>query len=327
MKKTAQKLILISFVLALIAAVTVFSYLNSLKKPETVIEKTAILVAAKTIPARTLIDKDMIMEIKVTKDSIFDNYINDSSRIIGKYTKTTIFQNEGFNTDKLLDTNENELSLKISSNHRAMSISVTGDTGVSDLLKPGDYVDIVLFTANIMDGENEVIPSEARIILQNIELLAVNKQISREDAAADGTSKTEEVATNFLVTLSLPISDLEKLVLAESVGSIKLALRPFKDESTVTTTGTTMEDLSAESGAVSAEGKMPGEGRVPDEGLEGVDYILYTVKKGDTLQSISNKFYGDKSKYEIIMEANNIQNKNLILTVEVLKIPILESRR
>lgn len=63
MKSTAQKLILISFVLALIAAVTVSLYLQSLKSPNEITKKITVLVAAETIPSRTLIDKKMIKEI------------------------------------------------------------------------------------------------------------------------------------------------------------------------------------------------------------------------------------------------------------------------
>ena len=71
MKSTAQKLILISFVLALIAAVAVFLYLQSLKAPKEITKKITVLVAAETIPPRTLIDKKMIKEIQVSDDSIF----------------------------------------------------------------------------------------------------------------------------------------------------------------------------------------------------------------------------------------------------------------
>jgi len=315
MKKTAQKLILISFVLALISAAIVFLYLESLKKPAPVIEKTTVLVAARTIPARTLIEKDMISQIEVTEDTIFDSCIKNPDEIVGRFAKTTIYQNEGFNKDKLLDTNEDELSLKIKSNHRAMSLNVSGDQGVSNLLKPGDFVDVIVF---IPYDKNETGLDEARIILQNIEVLAVNKQINRPDAASEKTDEEEEAVTNFLVTLSIPVSEAERLVLAENIGVIKLNMRPFKEESTFTTKGTTVPDLRSD--------EIPDEGAAmpaAEGGEPGTGYILYTVQRGDTLQKLAEKFYGDKSKYGIIMNANNIKNKDLILTVEVLKIPLL----
>lgn len=304
MKSTAQKLILISFALALMAAVVAFLYLNSLKSPNATTKKITVLVAAKTIPPRTLIDKKMIKEIQVPSNPVWNNYIKESSKIIGTYSKETILANEGFYPDKLLSKNGDELSLKIDNNYRAISISVTGDSGVSDLLKPGDYVDVIVYTAEKKDGAKVVTPSEAKIVLQNIKLLAVDKQISRQGKESSNSNEKGTKVTNFLVTLSVAVSDLEKLVLAESVGNIKLALRPLNDSSIIPTSHTSTQKTTI---------------ATPDE-----NYKTYTVKSGDTLKDISEEFYGNKDKYTIIKEANNIQDENLIVTGEVIKIPILQ---
>ena len=45
-------------------------------------------------------------------------------------------------------------------------------------------------------------------------------------------------------------------------------------------------------------------------------------KKGDTLKNISLAFYGDESKYPIIRDANNLQDEDMILIGEIIKIPI-----
>jgi len=47
----------------------------------------------------------------------------------------------------------------------------------------------------------------------------------------------------------------------------------------------------------------------------------YTVKKGDTLYNISKYFYGDPTKYRIIMEYNNITDPSKIQIGQVLEIP------
>ena len=205
MKSTAQKLILLSFVLALITSFAAFSYLNSLKKPSNADKKIKVLVAAETIPSRTLIDKKMVKEIEVPESSVFNSYIKESSKIVGKYTKETVYVNEGFNANNLIDKDGNELSIKIDSNERAISVRVTNDSGVSDLLKPGDNVDIITYTAEKKEGTKIANPDTAKITLQNIQVLAVDKQLERDDKTSDKTnSKTsdeEKVQSNFLVTL------------------------------------------------------------------------------------------------------------------------------
>ena len=50
----------------------------------------------------------------------------------------------------------------------------------------------------------------------------------------------------------------------------------------------------------------------------------YTVKSGDMLMVIARKFYGDESKYTLIMKANNMTNADVIYPGQKLKIPLDE---
>ena len=47
----------------------------------------------------------------------------------------------------------------------------------------------------------------------------------------------------------------------------------------------------------------------------------YTVESGDTLWAISERFYGDGSKYQVIADASGISNPDLIQPGQVLTIP------
>jgi LysM repeat protein len=47
----------------------------------------------------------------------------------------------------------------------------------------------------------------------------------------------------------------------------------------------------------------------------------YTVESGDTLWAISERFYGDGNKYQIIADASGISNPDLIQPGQVLTIP------
>lgn len=53
----------------------------------------------------------------------------------------------------------------------------------------------------------------------------------------------------------------------------------------------------------------------------GVVDGYYTVKSGDMLMTLAKKFYGDESKYVLIMKANNITDANKITVGQKLKIP------
>lgn len=316
MKSTGQKLILLSFILAVIAAAVVFWYLRSLSSPKQAAKKV-VLVAAETIPPRTLLDKKMIKEIEVADDTLYAEYLKTSSDIIGKYTKETILKNEGFHKDKLLDKTSDELSIKLDKDHRAVSINATGASGVSDLLKPGDFVDIVVYLAEIKDKDTIIRPDIAKIILQKIEVLAVDKQLARDEKAPAEADK-EKSTTSFLVTLSVKTTDIEELFLSENMGNLKLALRPINDDKTTGTDGAVWQELFIEdsnSSNTNSSGST--------DSSDG-KYTSYTIKRGDTLRTISLAFYGDKSKYTIIKDANNIKNENIIIVGQVIKVPVLQ---
>lgn len=319
MKSIGQKLILISFILAIIASGFVFTYLKSLKEIKEEVNETTILVASETIPPGTLITQQMVKKTQVPENSILIDYIEDSSEIIGKYTKETILQNEGFHVDKLISTNTEELSLRINDNHRAVSINVTGDSGISHLVKPGDAVDIVVYLDEKKDGDKVVRPELSKVILQNITLLAIDKQLNRYEDAKAG----KEIPVNFLVTLSVSTSELEKLVLAENTGILKLALRPLRNIAIERTNGITWDELVADLDEAKDSSKSNSSGKSNNYGSNN-EFINYKIKPGDTLVKISKEFYGDPKKYVLIKEANNINNDNLIITGEVIKIPIAQ---
>lgn len=235
------------------------------------------------------------------------DYINDYSKVVGKYAKDNILENEWFRAEKLLEKFENDLSFNIDNNHRAVSLYVTGDTGVSYLLKPNDYVDVISYIAEKKENNITIHPDIAKIILQNIKLLAIDRQLVR-DEQKDSNAKDDKKITNFLVTLSVPTSEVEKLVLAQSIGSIKLVLRPLKENDIAKEHGITREELINND-------------KTTTEAQSSPKNITYTVKPKDTLKSISEKFYGTPDKYTIIQQKNNIENKNLIKAGQVLIIP------
>jgi len=104
---------------------------------------------------------------------------------------------------------------------------------------------------------------------------------------------------------------------------LKLILRPLDKESNVVTKGAVWQDLTT---PTSNSTKDVAIAKVKDptppisKPLDKV--ISYTVKRGDTLKTISLAFYGDPEKFYLIKQENKIQNENQILVGEVIKITI-----
>jgi pilus assembly protein CpaB len=324
MKNTGNRLVLVSFILAVVSSIVIFIYLQSLKTPDIEVKERTIQVAAKTIPPRTVIDKKMVKEIQVPDNAIFTNYIVESSNIVGKYTKEVILKDEGFHKDKLISELNNELSFKIEGNNRAISINVNGSSGVSDLIKQGDFVDVIVFLEEKKEGQKIVRADISKILLQNIKVLAVDKALNR-----DGEQRLE-VPTNYLVTLSVPIFDIEKLTLAEDIGKLTLVLRPLDPDAIHKTEGAIWQELILDDLKEMKDFypeykiKKMEESKISSGEYKYVKYVYYTILQGDTLRKISIDFYGDPEKYELIKQVNGIREENLIKAGTIIKIPVLE---
>jgi pilus assembly protein CpaB len=97
------------------------------------------------------------------------------------------------------------LSAVVDEGMRAMSVRINDVLGVAGFVLPGDRVDIMLTRDNYTD-----------ILLQNVKILAIG-QLADERADKPQSAKTATIEVNSI--------DAQKLTLAQTVGSLSLALR------------------------------------------------------------------------------------------------------
>ncbi len=328
MKTSNKGIFLVAFLLALIGAGTLFVYFKSIEPPKRAeIITTGIVVASVDIQSRTQITAEMVQTIQVPEQGVVGTPFKTTDEIIGKYAKENIYINQQIHPSALIDNISDEITLKIKGNNRAVSIIVDDLTGVNGLVKPGDFVDILLFLPQTEEN-NRIRPDITKLFLQNVEVLAINKQLARDYPVSTTDETTQSLS--YYVTLSVPVMDVEMLVLAKDIGSVELALRPLDGDFIYVTQGAIwqdlllndnnqIKDLAPEYGVIGSE---------PDKivagGFEYDKYIYYVVEFGDTLKSISAQFYGDESLFTLLQQVNRIDDIDMILTGTGIKIPVLK---
>lgn len=119
------------------------------------------------------------------------------------------------------------LSYNIPEDKRAVTVAVNEVIGVAGFIKPGDKVDVIATFA--FD------PPQSTTILQNVTVLAIAQEM-QSDAEQKAKLSTS-------VTFALSPSQAERLVLAESLGEIRLALRPPQAVGIASAKGTTAHDI------------------------------------------------------------------------------------
>ncbi len=254
--RTNKGLILLGLFLGLVSAVLVVVYLSQSGEggggEVSGAELTPVVVASLDIAAGTLIVEGMVETKEIAADTLLAGVFSDTEGVIGQVARVPLVAGEQVITTKVTATGaaiadgENPpLAFVIPEGKRAVSIQVSNVIGASGLIRPGDFVDVIL-TMEV--GKDNI----AQTILQNILVLSVDQDVTRavvsegEEApvVGDGTEVNSEATT---VTLAVSPAHGEVLTVAEACATprLALALRGFGDSSPVASRTVWAEDGAA----------------------------------------------------------------------------------
>lgn len=182
----------------------------------------SVIVANTDIPPKTVITENMIEETSVPKEYLQPNAIQDKNKVIGGIAREQIVAGEQIISHRLV-TSEKLMGFTglIPKDKRAMTVAVTEVTGVAGFTKPGDYVDVIV---TIDDQSMGVLASQT--ILQNIQVLAANRELEEDTSGAPGKVANGTVKMN-TVTLAVDPIQAVQLALGDEKGKLRLTLRPF----------------------------------------------------------------------------------------------------
>lgn len=217
MRKLGQtgKIIAIAAALGLVTAVLVYLYVSGLAAvPEAEpVQLAQVVIAKQDLTPRTVITPDVVRIAQVPVDTIHPKAAISISQVNGRVVKSSILAGEPVLTDRLVPAGETpSLAFAIPIDRRAVTISVNEVVGVAGFVQPGDRVDV------LASFEGESGETTSVVVLQNTEVLAIAQTME-----SDIDAKPRVVAT---VTLAVTLEEAQKLYLAESKGSLRLALRP-----------------------------------------------------------------------------------------------------
>ena len=184
-KITYRHWVLLAGIASLVLGLLVFAGLNGMGANEEVkpVNTIHVVVAKQDIAPKTIIKESMVEVREVPASMVSDDAVREVSDIINKPAKVEILKDDIISTRKvLMDITMAGFTGDIPPECRAISIAITDVTGVAGFAKPGDYVDVML----IAKGEEKM---TGRIVLQDVLLLAINKNTEqKQKATGDGSS-------------------------------------------------------------------------------------------------------------------------------------------
>ena len=213
--KTETKLLLISLISGLLAAILFYFFI--FQKEKAIMEKVEpvkVIVASKYIPAWSEITKEMIEYGEMPKKWVTEAHIFDEKKVLKKVSMAPFIKGEPILINKITERGE-DLDTAVPLGLRAISINVDETTSVGNMIKPGAYVDILL---TYEDSKEKKLCTAT--ILQAIKVIAVGSNFNF-------ASKETSYST---VTLAVTPEEAEIITFSKEKGKLNLVLRPVGDK-------------------------------------------------------------------------------------------------
>lgn len=253
---------LLATVLALVAAVSIVSYLRSVEAAQAE-ENDAVVgyVATAEIPAGTLIDsaiaQGQVEERPVPRSLQPPGAITDLSQVQGRLVNATILPGDQLVVGRFAAPGDGIQVLTIPEGHQAISVEVDVPPGVANYVQAGDHISVIAVVDVPTEDEEETetttdpqtgvqttqqaTENRSQYVLQDLEVLAIGQRIVTPPAE-EGEPAPQPV-TSILTTLAVTADEAERLVFAQENGTIWFTLLPEDETDPVATDGRTAETI------------------------------------------------------------------------------------
>lgn len=190
-----------------------------------------ILVATRPLPVGTIITPDALrfqawpQELVDGKNYFLKESTADGS-LVGTVVRHAITAGEPLTQGALVRPGDRGfLAAALGPGMRAITVSVSAESGVAGFVFPGDRVDLAL-TQTLEANDDGPALFVTDTIVRNLRVLATDQRMTSKNA--DGK---DEVLTFASVTLEVTPRIAEKITVAQVMGKLSLALRPLADDS------------------------------------------------------------------------------------------------
>ncbi len=256
-------IVAVGLLLALVAGGGAFFVVNQAQQQagQTGVQTTPVVVAARDIPARKVIDSaDLEVRQLPVNGTTAQGVYTDGTKLIGLLAGTPILKGQPVYANMLAGLSQGtgfsilapgETVSPDSPAWRAVSITVPDDRAVGGLLQPGASVDVfvtstITIPQDVLLAGKYLTDKSTKIVYQDMLILA-------------------KTTTSYVLRASIPVAEEISHLQASGAGAFSLALRPPQDLRDVDTSqlGTTTTKIVARYGLPLPEWYGPGKAPAP----------------------------------------------------------------
>jgi len=185
-----------------------------------------VVLAAKDMPAVSVVDADSIVLTTVPEDRVPENYLSDPVQVVGKVLCTPMVKGQIFTRACFAAPGSGvQLASSLPKGMRAVSISLPDDAALEGLLYPGSVVDVLVSFRDSKGGSSSQGPL-LTTLLQGIQVLAVENYTGTPASdAEDPARRLQRLSGRPMVTFMMEPDQAKAFKLAAEHGTVSLALR------------------------------------------------------------------------------------------------------
>jgi len=218
----SRRALLIALLLGLLGAGLLMLYLKRFEEEVSGGSRVSLLTVIQPVERGTLVNADMLTVTEVPLAYVEQRAIRaaDRTKVIGVKTATALSPGDTMMwSDLALSNEQRDLSSLVQPGKRAVSVEASETNIESGLLRPGDYVDVIV----TLRGDAANAAPASILLLQRVLLLAVGSETQPQALADAKTGRAREL------TLSLKVEEAQLLALARRQGTLSVALRGPQD--------------------------------------------------------------------------------------------------
>lgn len=225
-KGLLERPLLISAGLAAVAVLLAHVYLRRYETQLSGGERVGLVFVTKEVSAGSNITKQALATRLVPIAFVDERDVRarDLDKVIGIAASFDLSSQQTLQwTDLTVRPDSRQVSQLIVPGKRAVAVDMSGgDTSTLQLVRPGDYVDVVA-TAEGSDGRLSSV-----VLLQYVLVVAVGDKTERSTEIAPGDKRRAQPVRS--LTLSLDLDESQLVALAASHGALSIAVRNADDQ-------------------------------------------------------------------------------------------------
>ena len=211
-------LLVVAGILAVGTGLLLFNYLASVNRTAQTAPPRQVLVAARTIPARTHLTGDLLQVVQRPSNLVESDALADPQSAIGQVALIDVPAGSAITSSKIAKGVASTLPLALTPGMRAIAIPIDRVKGVAGLVQAGDRVDVIAIPPRGAHAQ-----PTAFTILRNVRVLAMGKTMEYSSSNASPAPQDDSVSQT--ATLEVTPTQADRLSAADLSTTLRLALR------------------------------------------------------------------------------------------------------